>query len=143
LLLDERIRNAAVEWLTALPAGKVTPRRFQRGLNTSILPGLSISLKRPLSERTAWHWLLRLGWRLKTLRKGVYMDGHECPDVVEYRTKFFQPAMEKYEKQMATYEYVSDEEPLKCIPPDLEPGEKEIIINFQDESCFTINEYKS
>jgi hypothetical protein len=45
LLLDERIRNAALEWLTALSAGQVTPLRFQKALNTLILPGQSISLK--------------------------------------------------------------------------------------------------
>jgi hypothetical protein len=142
LLLDERIRNAALEWLTALPAGQVTPLHFQKALNAVILPSQSISLKRPLSERTARRWLLRLGWRLKTLRKGVYMDGHERPDVVEYRTKIFLPAMEKYERRMARYEYVSKSEPLKRVPPNLK-GEKEIVINFQDESCFTVNEYKS
>jgi hypothetical protein len=44
---------------------------------------------------------------------------------------------------MAKYEVVADNQPLKRVPPQLEPGEKEIIVNFQDESCFTVNEYKA
>jgi hypothetical protein len=71
------------------------------------------------------------------LRKGVYMDGHERPDVVEYRTDILLPGIER---RMANYEYVPKSEPLKRV---LEPGEKEIVVNFQDESCFTVNEYKS
>jgi hypothetical protein len=98
MLLDERIRNATSEWLKAQRAGEVTPKRLQDALNNTILPGLSVSLKQPLSTRTARRWLLRLGWRLTTLRKGVYMDGHERPDVVEYREKVFLPAMERFER---------------------------------------------
>ena len=58
LLLDEWIRNAAREWLTAQPAGDITSRCFQTALNSTILPNLSVVLKQPLSTRTAHWWLL-------------------------------------------------------------------------------------
>jgi hypothetical protein len=32
-----------------------------------------------------------LGWRKTQLQKGVYMDGHECPDVVKYCEDIFLP----------------------------------------------------
>jgi len=45
-----------------------------------------------VSERTANRWLLRLGWVYGRNKKG-YCDGHERPDVVEYREKVFCPRM--------------------------------------------------
>jgi len=52
-----------------------------------------------LLERTAWHWLYKLGWWRTRLKKGVYMDGHERDDVKEYR-KVFLCDMAKFEKRM-------------------------------------------
>jgi hypothetical protein len=45
-----------------------------------------------ISERTANRWLLRMGWVYGRNKKG-YCDGHERPDVVEYRNKVFCPRM--------------------------------------------------
>jgi len=66
-------------------------------LNASILPGLGIILKNPLSERTARQWLIKLGWCQTVVRKGVYMDGHEREDVVKYQQEVFLPVMKEYE----------------------------------------------
>ena len=139
LLLDERVRIAARSWLTSQPNGEVTPRRFQHALNDSIFSALFITLKKPLCERTARRWLLKLGWRLTELKKGVYMDGHERDDVVKYRNEIFLPLMEEYERRMRKFEGAE----LKEIPPALKDDEKEIIPQFHDESCFTANEYKA
>ncbi|TFK63428.1 hypothetical protein BDN72DRAFT_882113 [Pluteus cervinus] len=143
VLLDETVQTAAREWLGSQTAGSITPHAFQQALNEAILPSLSVTPKRPLSERTARRWLVRLGWRMTVLRKGVYMDGHERADVVQYRQHVFLPLMEDFEKRMATYDFDETTRQLKRTPPTLKPGEKEVIPNFQDESCFTVNEYKS
>jgi hypothetical protein len=74
------------------------------------------------------------------LKKGVYMDGHERPDVVEYRLKTFLPLMALHEKKMV--QWVVRGSKLVCIDPDLGLGKKQVITVFQDESCFHINEYK-
>ncbi|KAF9502709.1 hypothetical protein BS47DRAFT_1464248, partial [Hydnum rufescens UP504] len=66
------------------------------------------------------------------------MDGHERPDVVEYCDKIFLPAMENYEWCMAQY----NGENLDQKEPNLQPGEKRIIAQFHDESCFHANEFK-
>jgi hypothetical protein len=139
LLADEQVKKAALDWLNIQTAGKVTPKKFQEALNATIIPTLLINLKQPLSERTAHQWLVKLGWRRSVLRKGVYMDGHERNDVVDYRQNVFLPLMEGYERKMAKYEGPD----LEYVPPTLQPGEKEIIPNFQDESCLTVNEFKS
>jgi hypothetical protein len=51
----------------------------------------------PISKCTAHHWLIKLGWRQTIVWKGVYMDGHERNDVVEYRNKVFLPAIAQFE----------------------------------------------
>ncbi|KAF9516801.1 hypothetical protein BS47DRAFT_1380805 [Hydnum rufescens UP504] len=94
-------------------------------------------------RRVALTWLQSqkaglLGFRLTRLHKGVYMDSHEHPDVVEYHDKIFLPAMENYEWHMAQY----NGENLDRKEPNLQPGEKRIIAQFHDESCFHANEFK-
>jgi len=68
------------------------------------------------------------------------MDGHERPDVKEYRQKTFLPTMALYEKRMAHWVLQGSE--LVRVDPVLGLGEKRIIALFQDERCFHVNEYK-
>ncbi|CDO77934.1 hypothetical protein BN946_scf184610.g1 [Trametes cinnabarina] len=137
-LYDESVRRSARAWLTSQPNGEVTPKRFQDALNTTILPSLGIELRTPLSVRTARRWLIKLGWRHVTLRKGVYMDGHERKDVVQYRNNVFLPRMAEFEARMDHY----DGPDLALTPADLCPGEKKVIALFHDECCFHVNDYK-
>jgi hypothetical protein len=62
LLKDEAVRKAALSWLTEQAVGSITPLKFREGLNGVILPSLGITTKRPLCERTARRWLIKLGW---------------------------------------------------------------------------------
>jgi hypothetical protein len=75
------------------------------------------------------------------LRKGMYMDGHERPDVVQYRETTFLPLMALHEKRMV--EWVANGSELVCIDPKLGPDEKRVIAVFQDKSSFHVNEYKA
>jgi hypothetical protein len=47
-----------------------------------------------ISECCAHHWLHKLGYGVTEVRKGVYVDGHERPDVIEYRRKFLEMIQE-------------------------------------------------
>ena len=100
-LQNESVQVHARQWLSMQETGKVTPRQFRNALNSTIFPSLNILPKRPLSERTARRWLLKLGWRYSRIGKGVYMDGHEREDVVKYRKEVFLPAMAQFEARMA------------------------------------------
>jgi len=140
LLNDEQVQAAARTYLMGLSTGEVTPLHFHHMLNERILPSLRYALKNDLSLRTAWQWLVRLGWRNKLLRKGVYMDGHERPDVMKYHNNTFLHSMEKYWAKMTIWEIKESE--LVRIDPVLGPGEKRIIALFQDESSFHANKYK-
>jgi hypothetical protein len=45
-------------------------------------------VKPSIVEHTARRWLAGLGWRYGKLKNGMYIDGHEREDVVEYRQQF-------------------------------------------------------
>ena len=45
---------------------------------------------RGIHVRTARWWLHRLSWRYQQKKKGMYIDGHECEDVVEYWKGFIE-----------------------------------------------------
>jgi hypothetical protein len=88
----------------------------------------------------ARQWLIKLEWWHTTLKKGVYMDGHERPDVIDYRVNTFLPLMAQLEKWMV--HWVMNGSKLVRVDPKLGPDEKRVIVVFQDESCFHVNEYK-
>ena len=62
------------------------------------------------------------------MRKGVYMDGHERPDVVQYWVNTFLPLMALQEKKMV--EWIANGSKLVCVDPKLGPGEKRVIMVF-------------
>jgi hypothetical protein len=67
-------------------------------VNGVIIPAFGITQKDALiSERTARNWLHKLGYSCMEVRKGLYHDGHERPDVIKARKKFLDE-MAKYEK---------------------------------------------
>jgi hypothetical protein len=53
--------------------------------------------------RTARRWLHKLSWRYTQKKKGMYIDGHEREDVIEYRTKFVE-RWKEYEKRFIIYD---------------------------------------
>jgi len=103
-LEDESVQTHCRTWLSGLPSGHVTPRTFQSALGSTIFPELGITPKRPISERTASQWLIKLGWRHMVIRKGVYMDGHEREDVMKYRHEVYLPKMLDFEHRMVRFE---------------------------------------
>lgn len=46
--------------------------------------------KPSISEHTAYHWLGKMGWQYGRQPNGMYIDGHEHEDVVQYRDAFVQ-----------------------------------------------------
>lgn len=138
LLNDESVQIACRSWLGEQKPGTVTPKKFMAAVNDKILVSLDLVPKRPVVERTARRWLLRLGFRRTLIKKGVYMDGHERPDVVKYRQDVYLPRMAGYEARMA--HHLGADVPL--VEPELPPGVRKIIIYFHDEACFHALDYQ-
>ena len=74
------------------------------------------------------------------VKKGVYMDGHERPDIVEYRNDMFLLLMASFKRRMAKWR--PEGLGLVRVEPELRPDKRRIIAVFQDESCFHANKYK-
>jgi hypothetical protein len=77
--------------------GSITIDVFHRAINEQLLPRLM----------AAYRWLGRLGVFQFWKQKGVYVDGHERPDVKEYRDKTFLPEMEAIDHLTMHYIEVS------------------------------------
>lgn len=96
-----------------------------------------------IRSRTARRWLRRLGYKWQEVRKGVFIDGHERPDVVQYRKQFLEEM-----RRLSPYfvEFTSDGEMKeKTYPIDCEiggPNARPIIVVTHDESTFSANDGK-
>jgi len=62
------------------------------------------------------------------VKKRVYMDGHERPDVIEYRNNVFLPLMASFERCMVQWRPEGPN--LMRVEPDLRPDEKWVITIF-------------
>lgn len=86
---------------------------------------------RSVSLSTAARLLKYLRYEHGKAKTGMYLDGHERQDVVEYRVGFLE-RMEMYTTRMV--EYKKDGE--VATPLSLKPGEKRLILLTHDESTF-------
>ena len=98
-----------------------------------------LGIKSGITKWTGWQWLHAMGWRYGKATKGMYIDGHECEDVVEY-WKGFLAHMNEYSKLMTTY----DQDGNVLTHPtgiDLTAGVLPLIEITQDESTFTMYDW--
>ncbi|CAG8503577.1 10811_t:CDS:2, partial [Scutellospora calospora] len=97
----------------------VSPSQFKQYIDSAILPEYTGGTRKSISLRTAKRWLNVLGCQFKKYQKGMYFDGHERRDVVEYRR-----------------------EKMELVPPMLGVGEHELIFITHDECIFYSNDGK-
>lgn len=89
LLNNEQIQRAVRRYLSVLANGEITPLLFMQEINEKIIPGLGLDLgSQKIAITTARRWLVKLGYGIKEAQKGMYVDGHEREDVVEYRKEY-------------------------------------------------------
>jgi hypothetical protein len=129
---SEDVRLACLSWLRSVNPNQIKGSSFADWIRDNLHKYLDIPLPVKVSERQAVRWLHLLGFSRKEYSKGAYVDGHERPDVVEYREQFLQ-RISKYETRMI--QYVGDD-CEHAIRPDLPDGVKPLVLVVQDESCF-------
>jgi hypothetical protein len=99
--------------------------------------------KRSISIWTAQRWLKQLDWRFGRRKNGMYIDGHEREDIVEYRTAFVKRWLDRYEPRMVEYDNDGN---VKKVPTGyvLQGQDKgqafRLILVTQDESTFYAND---
>ena len=105
--------------------------------NETLEPGYP----RKLGVETCRKWMHELGFEVVAKRKGTFVDGHERPDVVEYRNKFL--------RKMVGLGFLNGdnaptEDAKKVLPDDIEPPRPEVmdktVIIFHDETTFQAND---
>jgi hypothetical protein len=98
LLDNESVVHGVRQYLAAQNLGSITPHLLCHHVNKVIIPTLDLTMKKAtISEWTAINWLKKLRYTCKDVKKGVYFDGHERPDVIEARKKF-PTELTKYER---------------------------------------------
>ena len=94
--LCDRVREYVRE--NAAPRGRpnLTAGAFCQWVNNEQLPNsvLDPGYPRGVSVETARKWFHDLGFDVLQMSKGVFIDGHERPDVVESREKFIRKMTE-------------------------------------------------
>ena len=97
LIFDEDIASKCRQFLKKEINDAITGQSFAHWINNNL--HIEADLPRPvqISSKTAVRWLHSLGMNYVKYSKGLYIDGHERPDVVSYRDAFLE-RMSEHEK---------------------------------------------
>ena len=140
---DADIQVAFKSILRSMNDSDRTPLAFQTRVNSLSDDDFSDDLfdvkdikPQDISTKTAARWMKVLGFFPTKASKGWFTDGHERPDVVEYRERFIADIMPKF-KRMTGYTGNKCETEIR---PVLEDGEREFVIITHDEVTFYSNE---
>ena len=88
-------------WRDKFPGGE---GQAQEPAQLYTIDGIQWRIKKALSNRSARAWLAKLGWNWKEVCKEIYKDGHERPDVQEYRQNIFLPRMASFKSRMMEWD---------------------------------------
>jgi hypothetical protein len=84
LLDNESVVLGIRRYLAAQSLGTITVQAFCRHINKVISPALGLTgQSATISEHTASNWIQKLRYSCVEVRKGLYHDGHKCPDCYE------------------------------------------------------------
>jgi hypothetical protein len=99
--------------------------------------------KLSISSKTALRWLEKLGWTYGKLKNGMYLDGHERLDVVEYRRGFVERWM-GHERRFHRWDHDGTELPRpNGFPVPGAIGRFRLILVTHDESTFFQNDERN
>ena len=124
-------------WLIDIKPETRSPLALKRYIESSVLPKLSVN-QTTISNSACYNYMKRWGYMYKAHTKGVYIDGHERPDVVEYRAAWV-ARMVGYQKFMIVYEGDNLDVEKR---PELKEGEVLIVFVTHDECAFHAHDAK-
>ena len=116
---------------------KEMPAGLKKYLEVELFPRIHLKVGKGICLSTARRWLHREGFRYMKYSKGLYYDGHDRPDVLDYRQKHFLPAMQQYRLRMVEYKIGEVETELI---KQLQPGERRIVLVAHDEATMQAND---
>ena len=143
---NEELNKKAVEYVRDNISVKGHPNlttvTFCKWVNECFLPNCTLEpgFPRKISLETTRLWLHHLGFEVLTVRKGIFIDGHEQPDVIDAR-KLFLRKMTKI--GFLHLSNAPTEGAMRALPdvdaPTSERRSKTVLF-FHDESTFMSNE---
>lgn len=142
VMMDEQYRDIALEWVRQHASVKgtanMTSLDFCKWVDGTLLPLVREHhphIPAKISLNTACRWLHKLGFQPSSTRKGVYIDGHERTDVIEYRTLYLR-RLEILSSTHAPPPLCTDE----VSEPFIGPQRRHLVLLFHDESTYHSNE---
>ena len=122
----------------------MTAAGFCARVNSDLLPKVlnnHPSAPSNISIRTARRWLHKLGFKQVSSKKGIYIDGHERADVVEYR-KLYLKRLDILAKTHLPPPLCSDEPTCHASPSCIDESSpyRKLVLNFHDDSIFHSND---
>ena len=145
---NEKLNKLATWYVRENAAVKGQPNMklhsFSSWINDALLLNHALEPGYPhrVSTETSRKWLYELGFHVIDAKKGTYVDGHRCSDVVEYRGKFL--------RKMVALRFLNEQnaptpDAKQALPNDLEspPADTvaKTIILLHDET-FQANDYE-
>ena len=121
-------------------APNMTIRSFCFWVNNKLLPNSTLEpgAPRKISVEVARQWLHTMGFKVKRITKGIYVDGHERADVIEARGEFL--------KTMTSLGFLNrnntpNEEVAQLLPTvTVLPEERDTIFWSHNESSYNAND---
>lgn len=139
LIYEEDIAGHCRRFLKAQISDSLTARSFANWVIDKLHLVADLPRQLSISESTAIRWMHHLGMDYIRYSKGLYIDGHERPDVIAYRDAFLE-RMAEHSEYFFRYE---GEDMDTVISPDLQSGQRPRVLVTHDESCFSSHDGKS
>jgi len=130
---DEDIINKSLIFIRQ-NNGKITPKDYQNYVNLILFSDMGIVNKK-ITVKTSRVWLKKIGLVPQPRKKGIYFDGHERKDVLEYRAKFLEE-LKELEQFMPMF--VGDD--MIQINPEIPNNQQLHIFVTHDECLFYAND---
>jgi hypothetical protein len=116
---------------------KEMPQGLKKYLEQELFPRIGYKVVRGISLSPARQWLHEQGFEYTEVKKGLFYDGHERPDNVDYRQNVFIPAFDALRPYFV--EYRADNLELMVPKPPLPPGEFWLVLTAHDEMTAQAN----
>ena len=137
---NEMLPKEAEMYLRNL-VGEEMPLALKNYLELELFPCVHLKVGRGISFPTARRWLHWEGFQYTSHKKGLYFDGHDHADVIEYHQETFLPMLKSFEPQLVRY---SVENPNQERPPTDQTNyvECRLVIVAHDEMTVQSNDMK-
>ena len=124
LWANEELNKKATEYVRSNAAVKGKPNmtsiEFCKWVNKTLLPNSTLEpgFPRQVSVETSRKCLHEMGFEVVTARKGIFVDGHERPDVIESRKNFLRKMV-----KIGFLHFTSapTDEARQALPEDIDP----------------------